>query len=316
MSDIQRVKTLIEESENEALSSYLRECEHHSKMARKGDFESVAWIKKLISTSAKDPDLRASLPACVIQLVFDNYQEIKNVDGEIHSDAPNTEQKIERRRISRNDFISVNEAVQYVAKITNSTLSFASDLLSSSKIMDAIGVFRLDFLLGVATDSTPIYEEDSCDVWNRTNDVISAFQNMDVYREQNHNFSNKIINEIEMYGWERKPFFDFIRQLLQRLAGGLGTQYEQVQVKLGYLDPEHPRYAPKLAAAIKVWEAMEDENLLKGKGTVAAMKSWLEPRYKELGLIHKGKINNTAIQEVAKVANWNEDGGAPSTPES
>ena len=25
-----------------------------------------------------------------------------------------------------------------------------------------------------------------------------------------------------------------------------------------YLDPKHPRYAPKLAAAVKAWQAMED----------------------------------------------------------
>lgn len=83
-----------------------------------------------------------------------------------------------------------------------------------------------------------------------------------------------------------------------------------------YLNPQHPRYSKKMASAIKAWEAMDDVNLIKGKSPKSAMESWLESRYKELGLIYKTGINKTAIQEVAKVANWKEDGGAPSTPES
>jgi len=91
-----------------------------------------------------------------------------------------------------------------------------------------------------------------------------------------------------------------------------------------YLDPNNPRYAPKLAAAVKVWQAMEDENLLRGKGAISAMEQWLESRYKELGLTHgqgsekhgykAGDINKTAIEEVAKVANWRTSGGAAKTP--
>lgn len=91
-----------------------------------------------------------------------------------------------------------------------------------------------------------------------------------------------------------------------------------------YLDPRNPRYAPKLAAAVKVWQAMEDGNLLRGKSPVKAMEAWLESRYKELGLAHErgnekngtkaGDMNNLAISEVAKVANWQLSGGAPKTP--
>ena len=90
-----------------------------------------------------------------------------------------------------------------------------------------------------------------------------------------------------------------------------------------YLDPNHPRYAPKLAASVKVWLAMDDENLRRGKGTIVAMEQWLESRYKELGLVHEkdnknngtksGDMNNSAISEAAKVANW-QYGGSPKTP--
>ena len=81
-----------------------------------------------------------------------------------------------------------------------------------------------------------------------------------------------------------------------------------------YLDPNHPRYSVRLAAAIKVWEAMGDENLLAGKATKTAIKDWLESRYKELGLVHKNKISNNAIENVVAVVNWQTVGGAPKTP--
>lgn len=83
-----------------------------------------------------------------------------------------------------------------------------------------------------------------------------------------------------------------------------------------YLSPKHPRYSAKLAAAVKVWQAMEDSNLTSGKSPPAAMSEWLTSRYKELGLVWKGKINKESIKEIAKVANWNPDGGAPKTPTS
>lgn len=81
-----------------------------------------------------------------------------------------------------------------------------------------------------------------------------------------------------------------------------------------YLNPEHPRYSAKLAAAVKVWQAMEDDNLLSGKSAPDAMSDWLTSRYRELGLVWNGEINKTGIGEVAKVANWQTTGGSPKTP--
>lgn len=83
---------------------------------------------------------------------------------------------------------------------------------------------------------------------------------------------------------------------------------------LDYLNPNHDRYPIKLAAAIKVWQAMEDENLIRGKAVKDAMREWLESRYKELRLTWKGEINKSGIDEVVKVANWNIEGGATKTP--
>ena len=93
-----------------------------------------------------------------------------------------------------------------------------------------------------------------------------------------------------------------------------------------YLNKDHPRYSAKLAAGVNVWLAMEDNQLLNGKAPIPAMESFLTNNYKELGLMHnqdstqhgykKGDINKGAIHQIAKIANWNDKGGAPSTPAS
>lgn len=44
----------------------------------------------------------------------------------------------------------------------------------------------------------------------------------------------------------------------------------------GYLDTNHKRFAPKLAAAVKAWEAMEDANLQGDLKPKSAMERWLE----------------------------------------
>lgn len=79
----------------------------------------------------------------------------------------------------------------------------------------------------------------------------------------------------------------------------------------GYLDPKHPRYAPKLAAAVRAWEAVTDP--CKESPRNALMK-WLREHAVTFGLTKDdGTLNKTGIDEVAKVANWAPDGGAPKT---
>ncbi|MDN7754096.1 hypothetical protein [Burkholderia gladioli] len=117
-----------------------------------------------------------------------------------------------------------------------------------------------------------------------------------------------------------------LRQWLSARGVRTGFFFPDALPEPDYLDPNHPRFAPKLAAAVKAWLAMEDENLRRGKGTIAALEGWLETRYKELGLVHErdhakngvkaGELNRTAIEEAAKVANWRQAGGAVGTPSS
>lgn len=79
-----------------------------------------------------------------------------------------------------------------------------------------------------------------------------------------------------------------------------------------YLDPGNARYALKLAAAVKAWQAVTDP---KGKHPKQALVKWLREHAAEFGLTDdEGKPNETGIEEAAKVANWQPGGGAPKTP--
>lgn len=79
-----------------------------------------------------------------------------------------------------------------------------------------------------------------------------------------------------------------------------------------YLNPEHERYAPKLAAAVHAWLAVTDTQ---GKSPKQALTKWLREHAVEFGLSNdEGNPNETGIEEVAKVANWQPSGGAPRTP--
>ncbi|MFI9651516.1 hypothetical protein ABGV17_05860 [Guyparkeria sp. GHLCS8-2] len=90
--------------------------------------------------------------------------------------------------------------------------------------------------------------------------------------------------------------------------------------KPAYLDREHPRYSPKLAAAVRAWEAMEDDELWSGQSPKSAATKWLESHYSELDLVTtdretgKRKMNQTGIEQAAAVVNWRPQGGSPKTP--
>jgi hypothetical protein len=79
-----------------------------------------------------------------------------------------------------------------------------------------------------------------------------------------------------------------------------------------YLCPKNPRYAPKLAAAVRAWQSVTDAG---GKHPKQALAKWLREHAAEFGMTDdEGKPNETGIEEAAKVANWQPGGGAPKTP--
>ncbi|WP_427452000.1 hypothetical protein [Litorimonas sp. WD9-15] len=81
-----------------------------------------------------------------------------------------------------------------------------------------------------------------------------------------------------------------------------------------FLSSQHPRYSPKLAAAIRAWQAMEGKDL-KGKTPKQSVIKWLRLHGADYDLTDDdGKPLDTVIDEIAKIVNWKPQGGAPKTP--
>jgi hypothetical protein len=89
---------------------------------------------------------------------------------------------------------------------------------------------------------------------------------------------------------------------------------ESKELSPDYLDRDNPRYSAKLAAAVHAWEACEDPSLLKAKSPKKVLEQWLQTNASAFGLCDEaGRLNVSGIREVAKVANWQPTGGAPTT---
>ena len=84
-----------------------------------------------------------------------------------------------------------------------------------------------------------------------------------------------------------------------------------------YMDEAHPHYSRKLAAAIDCWQAVSiDESSRRGVSVKQALLRWLRINAVKYELIKPdGALNEQAIGEVAQIANWENKGGAPKTPD-
>lgn len=93
---------------------------------------------------------------------------------------------------------------------------------------------------------------------------------------------------------------------------------DEVSVAPDYLNPKLPNgYAPKLAAAVNAWLAVQAMPDTKGRTIKQALVKWLRENAATYGLTDdEGKANETGIEEVAKVANWETKGGVAKTPGS
>ena len=74
-----------------------------------------------------------------------------------------------------------------------------------------------------------------------------------------------------------------------------------------YLDPLHQCYSITLDAAVKAWLALYVEGGFKPKGLghIEQLEAWLSKHYPDL--------SNNARKNIATVANYNKDGGNPTT---
>jgi len=78
-----------------------------------------------------------------------------------------------------------------------------------------------------------------------------------------------------------------------------------------YLDRSHPRYAPKLAAAVEAWEAHSESDRTPGTAK-QKLQRWLRLNASRFGLVDEdGKPTETVIEEISKISNWARTGGAP-----
>ena len=79
-----------------------------------------------------------------------------------------------------------------------------------------------------------------------------------------------------------------------------------------YLNPDHPRYAAKLAAAVTAWVNVVE---VPGTSPKQTLMRWLRENAAHFGLTDsEGMPVRKSIESIAIVANWNTKGGAPPTP--
>lgn len=79
-----------------------------------------------------------------------------------------------------------------------------------------------------------------------------------------------------------------------------------------YLDPDNPRYAAKLAAAVRAWQAVTDPGK---KSPKQALDKWIRENAAVFGLTDDdGNPVAQAVEDCSKIANWQPGGGAPKTP--
>jgi hypothetical protein len=83
-----------------------------------------------------------------------------------------------------------------------------------------------------------------------------------------------------------------------------------------FLSPEHPYYAPKLAAAYSAWLAVTTTpELLNGKTPKQAIKQWLNEHPSKFGLMQDDVApSDNVIEEICKIVNWKPKGGVAATP--
>jgi hypothetical protein len=107
-----------------------------------------------------------------------------------------------------------------------------------------------------------------------------------------------------------------LRDYLNEKGFKAGFFFPEGNISEEYLDSQNQYYAPKLAAAVNAWKAItHDPNLLNGKTPKQAMQKWLRENAARYGLAKDdGSPNETGIEEICKVSNWQTGGGAARTP--
>lgn len=103
-----------------------------------------------------------------------------------------------------------------------------------------------------------------------------------------------------------------LKQWLRSKGFAKGFFFPEPLETMDFLDSNNPRYAPKLAATVRAWQAVTTAG---NRSPKQALDKWLREHAAEFGLTNdEGKPIETAIEECSKVANWKPGGGATKTP--
>lgn len=122
---------------------------------------------------------------------------------------------------------------------------------------------------------------------------------------------------IQYIDWSSTTFrVEDLKNWLKERNFSTGFFFQDNKTTGNFLDPQNEYYAPKLSAAVNAWSAVTDDStLLDGKSPKQALDKWLRENASHYGLTKDdGNPNESAIEEISKIANWNPVGGAVKTP--
>ena len=178
------------------------------------------------------------------------------------------------------------------------------------RLCSVLTVHQAAMLLVGANPSASSVEDERPDGYEAAKCAISqAVRNRAIDGHLSTDMGNVNVDESEL-------IVESLRTWLKGLGKNTGYFFPEAAPQ-DYLDPNNDRYAPKLAAAVYAWLAADDKAVTEGKSPKQALAKWLREHASEFGLAdEEGKPNETGIEEVAKVANWQPSGGAPKTPGS
>lgn len=144
--------------------------------------------------------------------------------------------------------------------------------------------------------------------------MIDSISNNIAYKQYDHRHNALDTPEIDID--QTILYVSSLRDYLNDKGFKEGFFFPEGNISEEYLDSQNQYYAPKLAAAVNAWKAVtHDPSLLNGKTPKQAMQKWLRENATRYGLTSDdGKLNETGIEEICKVANWQTGGGAAKTP--
>lgn len=209
--------------------------------------------------------------------------------------------------------------------------------------MNSLDYWRLCDSLTVIQASLLIIGEDpgngseeyvlGLDANNRPNGFNAVFASLKNAVKSNKLFAKVIHNsEIVTYSFDgdledvrvknKEPDWNLTTISVENLKAWLAHRnfkpsffFSDITENRDYLDKNHPQYSPKLATTIKAWEALRDNPiLLKNKTVKQALIKWFREHASIYGFTDDdGLPLNQAIEDMAKVGNWNTKGGVAKT---